>query len=106
MLLDEDRIIREIRRLAEVVGKALQLRSLEAREEADDVLGALHRAIFGMDRDLTLLLAPQSMSVLLAPSQKDAAIALLESEVALLEADRNESGVRARRAQLEAIRSI
>lgn len=106
MLLDEDRIIREIRRLAEVIAKALRLEQREDREEAESVLGELHRALFGMDRDLTLKLAPTSLGVLLHPSQKQAAITLLESEITFLSGLGDEGAAAARRAQLEAVRQL
>ena len=106
MLLDEDRIIREIRRIAEVVGRALQLRSLESHDEAEQSLGALHRALFGMDRDLTLRLAPESLAMLLAPSQREAAITLLESDIALLEGHDDFATAHLRRAQLAAVRAM
>lgn len=106
MLLDEDRIIREIRRIAEIVARALQLRSLESRDEAEQSLGALHRAIFGMDRDLTLLLAPDSLIAMLVPSQREAAITLLENEIALLEGHGDFATAHLRRAQLAAVRAM
>lgn len=106
MLHDEDRIIREIRRLTEVIAKALRLENREDRDEAESALGALHRAIFGMDRDLTLRLSPDSLGVLLDPSQKDAAITLLEGEVAFLEGLGDAPGAATRRAQLEAVRRL
>jgi hypothetical protein len=106
MLLDEDRIVREIRRIAELVGRALQLRSLESRDEAEDALGALHRGVFGMDRDLTLKVAPESLAMLLMPSQREAAVTLLESEIAFLEGHGEQGAADVRRAQLEAVLRI
>lgn len=106
VLFEEDRLIREIKRLVEVIARALKLEGIEDRDEAESVLGELHRAIFGMDRDLTLRLSPDSLGVLLHPSQKDAAITLLESEVALLDGLGQPTAAAARRAQLEAVRRL
>jgi len=105
MLLDEDRIIREIRRIAEIVAQALHLDSLAGHEEADEALGVLHRGIFGLDRDLTLRLSPDSLALMLPPGQRADAITLLSSEVAYAEG-RGQSDVAVlRRAQFEAIRT-
>jgi hypothetical protein len=106
VLFEEDRLIREIKRLVEVIARALKLEGIEDREEAESVLGELHRAIFGMDRDLTLKLAPGSLGLLLHPSQKDAAITLLESEIALLTGLDDTAAAAARGAQLEAVRQL
>lgn len=98
--------MREIKRLVEVIARALELEGIEDREEAESALGELHRAIFGMDRDLTLKLAPSSLGVLLHPSQKDAAITLLEGEIALLNGLGDPTAAAARRAQLDAVRAL
>lgn len=104
MFAERDLIIREIRRIAELIGRALQLDSLAGHEEAEEALGVLHRGIFGLDRDLTLRLSPDSLAMMLPPDQRTAAITLLESEVAYAEGRGREDVVRLRRAQLEAIR--
>ncbi len=103
MFHERDLILREISRIAELVAVALKLESPAGHDEAEEALGVLHRGIFGLDRDLTLMLSPDSLVVMLPPDQRAAAITLLQAEVAYAEG-RGRSDVAAlRRAQLEAI---
>lgn len=103
MFFERDVIVREIRRIAELIGRALQLDSLAGHEEAEEALGVLHRGIFGLDRDLTLLLSPSSLAQMLPPDQRAAAITLLESEITYAEGRGRSEVAALRRAQLEAI---
>lgn len=103
-LFDEDRIVREIRRVAEVVARAVGLRTRVAEEEAESHLGELFRAIFGLDRETTLRLDGASLAGMVSPQHRAGAVELLEAEVRLLDAQGRTSDAALRRAQLEAVR--
>jgi hypothetical protein len=103
MFAERDLIVREIRRIAELIGRALQLDALAGYEEAEEALGVLHRGIFGLDRDLTLRLSPDSLALMLPPGERAAAITLLESEIAYAEGRKQDEVAYLRRAQLAAI---
>lgn len=103
MFVDEDRIIREIRRIAEAVARAVGVRTKDAEEEADTAIGELHRTLFGLDASATRRLHPSSLAAMVSPHHRDAAVELLRAEARLLEA-RGEHGLAALRdAQADAL---
>ncbi|MFO0708750.1 MAG: hypothetical protein U0353_02865 [Sandaracinus sp.] len=105
MLVDEDRILREIRRLSEVVARAVGLRTPEAQEEADGALGELHRSLFGLETSATRRLHPSSLAAMVSPHQRAAAIELLRADAALLEARGDEGLAALRHAQADMLAS-
>lgn len=105
MFFDEDRIVREVRRLAEIVARAVGLRTREADEAAESALGELHRAIFGLDRDTTARLDPSSLAAMVAPQHRAAALEVLEAEVRWLDARGRSADAAVRRAQAAAVRA-
>ncbi len=103
MYFDEDRIVREIRRLAEVVARAVGLRTQEAEEEAEGALGELHRTLFGLDASATRRLHPQSLAAMVSPQHHAAAIAVLRADAELLAARGDEGLAALRHAQADAL---
>lgn len=103
MLFDEDRIVREVRRIAEIVARAVALRTRVADEEAEQALGDLYRGLFGLERDATRRLDPRSLAAMVPPHQRAAALELLAAEVQFLEARGLAGEAALRRAQLEAV---
>ncbi|MBN8612864.1 MAG: hypothetical protein J0L92_19875 [Deltaproteobacteria bacterium] len=103
MYFDEDRLVREIKRLSETIARAVGLKNAEAQEEAEAGLGELHRSIFGLDVGSTRRLHPSSLAAMVSPQHRAAAVAVLRADADLLEA-RGETGLAAlRRSQADSL---
>lgn len=103
MLVSEDRILAEIRRIADAIARMVGLGASGALEVVRDDLDEAHRALFGLPRDLTARLDPRSLAAMVRADHRDAARELLETEAALLDASGDAGGAALRRSQREAL---
>ena len=103
MLVDEDRLVREIRRLGELVARALGRRTVEAEAEAEDAVGELHRSLLGLETTATRRLHPRSLAAMVPAHHVAAVIALLRADAELLEARGEQPLAALRHAQADAL---
>lgn len=108
MLVTEDRILAEVRRIADAIARMVGLGAngpggRGALELVRDDLEEAHRALFGLPRDLTARVDPRSLAGMVRADHRAAALELLEVEAALLDANGDAASAELRRAQREAL---
>ena len=103
MLVDQDPILRQVKKLAEALARLAGTSSAGPEEIDPDELESLHRELFGVDSRPTRVLAPASMAPMVAPHRTAAAAALLRIEAKLAEARGDAAAARLREAQAAAL---
>ena len=104
-MIREDFLMRMIRRLAELIGRALGLARNGQHEEAELAIEDIYKTELGMTRDMVERLDPATVARTLGAEKSMIVASLLDAEAQLAELAADETRASLRRSRASAIRA-